>query len=58
MDQKLAYQLKSYYSIWQIRTLINVIYVINEILLVVYLLFIPIQVAYYWLLKDADVNVL
>lgn len=47
--------LKKYYSNGYIRSTIDVIYILNEVLLALYLLFIPIQVAYYWLLRSPDV---
>ena len=44
--------LKRYYSNNYLRMAIDVVYIINEVALSLYLLFIPIQIAYYWLLRS------
>lgn len=51
MNQYLSYKLSSYSNNQQIRIIINFIYILGEIVLSLYLLFIPIQIAYYWKLK-------
>lgn len=44
--------IKSYYESHIMRGVISAIYVINELFLFLYLMFIPIQIAYYWLLTS------
>lgn len=53
---KLESYLQGYYGLRWMRVVINFIYVINEILLALYLLFIPIQISYYWLLSNGEVT--
>ena len=52
--KKLTPLLKQYYSNDYLRVIIDAIYILNEIFLALYLLFIPIQIAYYWLLKSPE----
>lgn len=55
-SKKLENFLQAYYGKAWIRMAMNFIYIINEILLALYLLFIPIQIAYYWLLSNGEVD--
>ena len=44
--------LKSYYNNRPMRYFINFLYLVNLIFLCLYLMFIPIQIAYFWLLSS------
>jgi hypothetical protein len=51
MNKSISTFLKSYYSNWLIRKVSEVVYVANELLLAVYLLLLPLEIAYYWKLR-------
>lgn len=51
-------KLDSYYSHEGARVLVNLVYVLSYVCLTLHLLFIPIQIAYFWLLADIDVQLL